>query len=159
MNKNEALKAAEANMAQKIYHTIKGYENVIIHRGSMKILDLPLKSKWYLMIEKGIKKEEYREIKPCWIQRLYQYKKEYQPNCCITKGVAEVTCHQLRRDRLIQGLEDMELRPYTHVRFRYGYTKKTMLFEIKEICIDYGKPEWGAPDEVVFVIKLGGRIE
>jgi hypothetical protein len=53
----------------------------------------------------------------------------------------------------------MELRPYTHVRFRYGYTKKTMLFEIKEICIDYGKPEWGAPDEEVFVIKLGGRIE
>jgi len=30
---------------------------------NMKILDLPLKAKWYEMIESGNKKEEYREIK------------------------------------------------------------------------------------------------
>lgn len=30
---------------------------------NMKILDLPLKVKWYEMIESGNKKEEYREIK------------------------------------------------------------------------------------------------
>ena len=34
------------------------------------ILDLPIKSKWYEMIENGIKKEEYREIKEYWEKRL-----------------------------------------------------------------------------------------
>ena len=34
------------------------------------ILHLPLKSEWYNLIESGIKKEEYREIKPYWIKRL-----------------------------------------------------------------------------------------
>lgn len=34
------------------------------------ILHLPLKSKWYNLIESGIKTEEYREIKPYWIKRL-----------------------------------------------------------------------------------------
>ena len=36
----------------------------------MKILELPLKSEWYLMIESGVKLEEYREIKPYWSKRL-----------------------------------------------------------------------------------------
>ena len=32
-----------------------------------KTLYLPLKAKWYDMIESGEKEEEYREIKPYWI--------------------------------------------------------------------------------------------
>lgn len=36
----------------------------------MKVLDLPLKSEWYLMIESGVKPEEYRKIKPYWSKRL-----------------------------------------------------------------------------------------
>lgn len=84
----------------------------------MKILDLPLKAKWYDMIESGVKPEEYREIKPYWEKRL------------INRG-------------------------YTHVRFRYGYTKRTMLREIESIRFGYGNPEWGAPkDKHVFIIKL-----
>lgn len=86
----------------------------------MKILDLPLKAKWFLMIEIGTKREEYREIKPFWKKRLF-------------KG-------------------------YTHVRFRYGYTKRTMLYELNEIVIGKGRQEWGAPTEDVFVLKLGKRI-
>lgn len=35
-----------------------------------KILTLNLKSCWYDLIEQGIKKEEYREIKPYWSKRL-----------------------------------------------------------------------------------------
>ena len=35
----------------------------------MRILDLPLMAVWFLMIESGEKKEEYREIKPYWIKR------------------------------------------------------------------------------------------
>jgi hypothetical protein len=40
------------------------------------------------------------------------------------------------------------------VRFRYGYTKKTMTFKIKEIMRGRGKPEWGAPNHDVFIIKF-----
>ena len=36
----------------------------------MKVLHLPLKAKWYEMIESGVKKEEYREVKPYWLKRL-----------------------------------------------------------------------------------------
>lgn len=36
----------------------------------MKILHLTLKKKWFDMIIRGDKKEEYREIKPYWDKRL-----------------------------------------------------------------------------------------
>ena len=51
----------------------------------MKILDLPLKAKWYDMIESGIKIEEYRENKPYWCKRFlgtdfayFGYRNNYQ---------------------------------------------------------------------------------
>ncbi len=94
----------------------------------MKILDLPLKAKWYNMIESGEKREEYREYKEYWYNRL------------IDKDALSV-------------------KPYTHVRFRYGYTKRTMVFKIVSITIGMGNPDWGAPtDREVFVIKLGRKI-
>lgn len=86
----------------------------------LKILHLPLKAKWYKMIESGVKTEEYREIKPYWTKRFI--------NGC------------------------------SHVKFSYGYTKRTMTFEVVSITIGKGKPEWGAPVEDVFKIKLGKRI-
>lgn len=36
----------------------------------MKILHLTLKKKWFDMIASGIKREEYREMKPYWHKRL-----------------------------------------------------------------------------------------
>lgn len=96
----------------------------------MKILHLPLKAKWYEMIESGVKTEEYRELKTYWVKRL---------TCLYYKGVIIFT-------------------NYTHVVFSYGYTKRTMTFEIKSITIGKGKPEWGAPNEDVFIIKPGKRI-
>ena len=50
--------------------------------------------------------------------------------------------------------DDGTFKDYTHVRFRYGYTKKTMLFKIENISIGRGNPEWGAPDFNVFIIKF-----
>ena len=101
----------------------------------MKILDLPLKAKWYDMIESGVKTEEYRENKPYWSKRLlgldaplFSHRYGYQQ--CNEKG-------------------------YTHVRFRYGYTKRTMLREIESIRFGHGNPDWGAPkDKQVFIIKF-----
>lgn len=122
----------------------------------MKILDLPLKSTWYLMIELGIKTEEYREIKPYWCQRLIDghpqrpYWEHLQRD--ITKA-EPITKHKFSDElRLFYKMAD-----YTHVRFRYGNTKRPMLFELKEITIGKGNPEWGAPDYDVFILKLGER--
>lgn len=81
---------------------------------NMKILDLPLKAKWYEMIESGNKKEEYREIKKYWIGRLAKcggrnsyektgfYCKKAICFSCITRG---------------NGFHPKE---YTHVRFRFA---------------------------------------
>lgn len=101
---------------------------------SKKILDLPLKAKWYDMIESGVKTEEYREIKPYWCKRFLNLD-------------APLFSHR-------NGYQDANVKGYTHVRFRYGYTKRTMAFKIDEIKIGMGIPEWGAPDRNVFIIKF-----
>ncbi len=38
----------------------------------MATLHLTLKRRWFIDILRGIKKEEYREIKPFWTQRLHE---------------------------------------------------------------------------------------
>lgn len=50
--------------------------------------------------------------------------------------------------------DELRPKPYTHVRFRYGYTNRTMLFKIDRITIDVGNPDWGAPTYPVFIIKF-----
>ena len=104
-----------------------------------KTLYLPLKKEWYEMIESGVKTEEYREIKPYWSKRL--------------TGVE----HPLFSVRY--GYRSANQNGYTHIKFSYGYTKRTMTFELKGITIGKGKKEWGASDEDVFIIKLGKRTE
>jgi hypothetical protein len=34
-----------------------------------------------------------------------------------------------------------------------------MTFEIENISVGYGNKEWGAPDNIVFIIKLGKRAK
>ena len=109
----------------------------------MKILHLPLKAKWYEMIERGVKTEEYREIKPYWKQRLLEY-----GNCWGDYDLVVKTCNK--------GF--LLFKKYDFVKFSYGYTKRTMTFEIESITIGKGNPEWGAPTEDVFIIKLGKRV-
>ena len=122
----------------------------------MKILHLTLMSEWYLAIELGRKNEEYREIKPYWYQRLYQRKSEYLDVAGpLNKEDAEYACDPRRRNILHEGFKDNELKPYTHVLFRRGYTKSTLLRKIDSITIGRGNPELGAPeDRDVFIIKF-----
>ena len=125
------------------------------------ILDLPLKKEWYNMIESGVKTEEYRELKPFWANRLLYFttlgvKEYWEP--ILEKARERVAKYNFMT--LANSLiKDYGTREYTHIRFRYGYTKKTMLFELSEITIGKGKPEWGAPDDEVFILKLGKRVE
>ena len=119
----------------------------------MKTLYLPLKAKWYEMIERGEKKEEYREIKPYWQKRLLY---------CYTESWLSIDGDCINRGK--RGCFDCALAPHQQaaefdaVRFSCGYTKRTMTFTIQYIAIGKGRPEWGAPEEDVFIIKLGKMI-
>ena len=114
------------------------------------ILHLPLKKEWYEMIESGVKTEEYREIKPYWEKRLIDYK-------ALKRDYDWIVFRKVVLGKWTNPCEHYP-KDYTHVKFSYGYTKRTMTFEIESITIGKGKPEWGAPTEVGFVIKLGKRI-
>ena len=100
-----------------------------------KILHLPLKKQWYNMIESGEKREEYREIKPYWNKRL------------MGNTIGPLFSHR-------NGYETVNVNGYTHVCFHYGYTKRTMMFEIVDIIIGRGKTEWGAPEKDVYIIRF-----
>lgn len=108
------------------------------------------------MIESGVKTEEYREIKPYWLKRLLRtigtnfHHYEDVDNECAQFYTENVDL--LKEDFKLGGFQQ---KGYTHVKFSYGYTRRTMTFEIESIAIGKGKPEWGAPTEDVFIIKLG----
>ncbi len=119
----------------------------------MKILDLPLKKQWYQMIESGIKTEEYREIKPYWIKRLCQCKGSNNPLIGTGFYCQKANCYRCLVEK--NGLHSIK---FDAVRFRYGYTPKTMMFKLNSISIGVGNPEWGASKEKVFIIKIGEKI-
>ena len=119
----------------------------------MTTLDLPLLGKWYDMTASGEKKEEYRQIKPYWIRRMF---KEKMPFCetfrPITPEMAQFYANypHILKDKCTLGRLEFK---YTHVRIRYGYTKRTELREVESVRIGIGNPEWGAPDNDVIIIK------
>ena len=123
----------------------------------MKILDLILKHKWYDMIASGEKREEYREIKPYWEKRLLDYKglSDYYQNNRYELNIKRLF---FPHRPLIENVCVAFPRGYTHVRFRRSYTNTTMLFKCEGITIGKGNPAWGAPEEEVFIIKLGERL-
>ena len=114
----------------------------------MRTLYLPIKKKWYELIESGVKTEEYREIKPYWISRLRD-----KSFLCPDKECYNFDCE------LSCFLNYCKFERFEKVVFSYGYGKRIMIFEIESITIGKGRTEWGAPDDKeVFIIKLGKRI-
>lgn len=103
-----------------------------------KILHLTLTKRWFDMILYGEKKEEYREIKPYWSQRL-------------TNMAKDVMCFQYRK--------------YDYVQFTNGYGKDmpTMKVEFKGICEGHPAFKWIGKDPLevgfVYIISLGDVIE
>ncbi len=130
----------------------------------MKILDLVLKHKWYDMEESGEKPEEYRALTPYWFARLCVYKecghfyrKVTQKDAELFKANHDGFASSVKRE--INGVfSNLLPMDYTHVRIRRGYTNTTTLFKCEGITIGKGNPEWGAPEEEVFIIKLGERV-
>jgi len=111
----------------------------------MKILDLVLKKEWYDLIKNGDKREEYREIKPYWLTRLFG---------TISKKDAKMYCDDI--EKLIEDINDdiILYKGFTHIKFRRGYTNEYVIFRLDDITIGKGKKELGAPDEDVFILKI-----
>lgn len=90
-----------------------------------KVLHLSVKKQWFDMISAGEKTEEYREIKPYWIQRL-------------TIGYFEVAMNVTLDDILYV---KASYRPFTHVLFINGYRKDSPRIEKEIESITIGKPK------------------
>ena len=112
----------------------------------MKTLTLSLKKQWFDMIKSGIKKEEYREIKPFYTVRLtIQASDDYD---LILSGEISATFQYF--DRLV---------------FTLGYPKaddtdRRLVFKNPKIRIGTGRPEWGAePGKMYFVISWDKEME
>ena len=120
----------------------------------MKILYHPLKTKWYRMIEDGIKPEEYREATPYWSKRLLGCPANI--DWCREKGRVCERCSVF--NSMLQNLRT----DYTHVQFSLGYPKKDdwsrrMAFELKGIEYREGREEWGAEPGKKYLVEVLGR--
>lgn len=100
-----------------------------------KTLHLTLKKNWFDMILSGEKKEEYREIKSYWMNRLMIFP--------YVEGVIN---------------PEQYIREFDTVTFKNGYAANApeMEIELKRIEIKEGNPDWGAEAGVkYFVMSLG----
>lgn len=100
-----------------------------------------LKGKWFDMIDQGIKKDEYRDLKKFWSDRLLE----------------KIICDE--REGFLFNIDKWSVKAklFDVVEFQHGYSKdaRRITIEFKEILVGKGKPEWGGSTEEVFIIKLG----
>ena len=114
----------------------------------MKTLHLNLKRQWYDMILSGEKKEEYREIKQYWIDRLV---------AAIWSSEFSQLSHE-DRIRHHLGEDKIQFEIFDTITFSNGYSKDrdSFVIELKSIEIKEGNSKWGAiPGEKYFCLQLG----
>ena len=104
----------------------------------MKTLKLTIKKKWFDMILSGEKKEEYREIKPYWKDRIMS-------SLVVDKN---------------EEVKHFSFKHFDAIHFFNGgyYSNKLPNFkiELKSIRTGTGKEQWGAvPGQKYFVLELG----
>lgn len=103
-------------------------------------LHLTLKKKWFDMTKAKIKREEYREIKKYWVERLCEDHKGMMGGEFMDAHT--VTAYTFKK--------------LTRAFIRNGYAKDAPVIteEIESITIGTGRPEWGSePGKIYFVIK------
>lgn len=124
-----------------------------------KVLTLSVKKEWFSRILTGEKKEEYREIKPYWVARLF-YDRFGKLSPKMVKELAGSIAKYGDTEHIEakNGIE-VSFIPFTHVLFINGYgdDKPRVEKEIEYIAI--GKPKKGwCPDDFLgkefFVIRF-----
>ncbi len=110
----------------------------------MKTLTLPLKKQWFDLIKAGVKKEEYRYIKPHYIRQFIKF--EPLKNDLIR----DYNFHRGFDEGEINGIENELLNlKYDRLVFTLGYpkaddTERRLEFRNPKIRIGTGRTEWGA---------------
>ena len=120
-----------------------------------KVLILTVSKQWFDMIVADEKTEEYREIKPYWVARLFQNNSNIVDMKYLASGLAG-------RTDLLKKYNDAQrimLKQYTHVLFINGYRKDSPRIEKEIESITIGKPKKGlCPDKWLdtefFIIKF-----
>ena len=120
-----------------------------------KVLTLTVSKQWFDMIVADEKTEEYREIKPYWVARLFQNNSNIVDMKYLASGLAG-------RTDLLKKYNDAQrivLKQYTHVLFINGYRKDSPRIEKEIESITIGKPKKGlCPDKWLdtefFIIKF-----
>lgn len=128
----------------------------------MKILKLTLRRKWFDMILRGEKAEEYRDIKTFWTRRFMR-----------SLDIDSVYCPEYwdeASDALLGGTSEKEnfdicFKDFDAIEFYrgapyFGEDLPRIVKRLDEILVGFGRPELGAPtDKRVFILKLGETIE
>lgn len=139
-------------------------------------LQLSLKRKWFEMTKAGIKTEDYREITPYWISRLFRYPEIFNvfTNSCIEcKHRLDIEnmvgCRIKNENSMLCDIGKFEWNDRYFKQFdtntmtlgypKKGDTERIIQFEHSWIEIRTGREEWGAePNKLYFVIKHGKKI-
>lgn len=120
-----------------------------------KVLTLAVSKEWFDMIVSGEKTEEYREIKPYWVARLFQN----NSNIVDVRYLASALAGRTDLLKKYIDAEKIVLKQYTHVLFINGYRKDSKRIEKEVESITIGKPKKGlCPgkwlDHEFFIIKF-----
>ena len=110
-----------------------------------KTLHITLKKKWFDMIAAGIKKEEYREIKPHWVKGLV--------------SITVINDMPLLVHQVANGWYKL-FKQFDKVSATNGYGKHRPNIKWKHGGIKIGtpNPEWCEPEDVgktVFILSIG----
>lgn len=124
-----------------------------------KVLTLTVNKEWFSRILSGVKKEEYREIKPYWVARFY-YDRYGKLSPVLVKELTDyiIKHGDTEHFEAKNGIE-VSFIPYTHVLFINGYGDDKPRVEKEIWWIDIDRPRKGwCPDDFLgkefFVIKF-----
>lgn len=109
----------------------------------MTVLIIPIKKKWFKMLCSGEKTEDYREIKPYWIQRFGWQDKVFPDDSPEHPHRLVVTSITMP------------------VIFRNGYNSDSPYLKcFVHITKGFGRSEWGAkPKTKYFVLRIDKVLE
>ncbi len=110
-------------------------------RSKCAILPLVLKGKWYDMIERGEKREEYREATDYWKTRIERWYDKYDRNDLVVEFRLGYSRNAKKMAYLCDGIWD----PEDWTWFGRGVS-------------DQPHTEWGEPEEPHYIIALGERV-
>lgn len=112
-----------------------------------KVLFLTIKKEWLSKIVTGEKPEEYRAISKYWRSRLLECSGAMGGRCSYgwCKNCPSLKIKKYDKVIFING-------PYFSLDFPYA------IVDVEDIKMGQGNSAWGAPDEDVFIIKIGKNM-